>query len=200
MYEGFTEEINPRPSERNQECHKLVRETIQPVEFTGKTGDVLFWHNRMIHSSGLNFGGSVRADGSIHPPRVRIAAIQDYQRVRAKTWLKYGGTPLADGSYTEFGPDADPATPVQMQWHHDALELAPERPIDTDDMWSGWNLGKTPVSASPGVADLPYWHKYGLVDPTVPLACGIEGPRPLSAIAVRDEDGVWRQRRQILPA
>jgi hypothetical protein len=119
MYEGFTEEINPRPSDRNQECHRLVRETIQPVEFTGRTGDVLFWHNRLIHSSGLNFGGSKVHSGSgstIHEPRVRIAAIQDYQKVRPKTWLKYGGTPRADGTYPEFGPDTDPSTPTQMQW------------------------------------------------------------------------------------
>jgi hypothetical protein len=84
--------------------------------------------------------------------------------------------------------------------HHDVLELAPELPINPRDMWGHWNLGKHPVSDAPGVRDLPYWHKYELVDRSVPLACGREGPRPLSAIAVKDEDGVWRQRQQILPS
>ncbi len=38
-----------------------------------------------------------------------------------------------------------------------------------------------------------------LVSEDVPLARGLEGGRPLKAIATRGEDGAWRQREQILP-
>ena len=159
-------------------------------------------HNRLIHSSGLNFGGSVQADGRVKTPRVRIAAIQDYQRIRPRTFLKYGPhTPQADGSYLpeEYGPDADPEQLVDCQWHHDVLTLAPPRPTNPTRMWEDWNLGQRAVSPSPGEVGASYWHEYGLVSEDVPLACGLEGDRPLKAIATRGEDGVWRQREQILP-
>lgn len=36
-----------------------VRDLIEPVEFVGVPGDVIFIHNRMVHSSGHNLGDAV---------------------------------------------------------------------------------------------------------------------------------------------
>ena len=59
---------------------------------------MLAGHNRLIHASGLNF-----ADAGVGVPRVRMAAIQDYQRLRPRSQLKWNvpgcELPQPDGTY-----------------------------------------------------------------------------------------------------
>eukprot|EP01051_Picozoa_sp_SAG22_P000318 SAG22_NODE_7_length_40155_cov_25.241356_31_plen_485_part_00 len=79
MHEGFEDCINPRLSSSFGRRMAAVREAVQPVEFVGGCGDVIFIHNRMVHSSGHNLGSAVR-----------FASIQDFQRVRPRSRLKWG--------------------------------------------------------------------------------------------------------------
>ena len=67
---------------------QIIRDT-QPVEFTGKAGDVVFWHPRMIHSAGVN-NSAKRGE-----PLVRVVIPVDYQRAGMTYWddLEYGPGP-----------------------------------------------------------------------------------------------------------
>ena len=79
---------------------------------------VIFIHNRMVHSSGHNLGTSVR-----------IATIQDFQRVRPKSRIKWG-TPDRPSGFPVWWPSSEepdllrlaPDEPAvySVQWHHGA--------------------------------------------------------------------------------
>ena len=193
MYHGFEEEINPvlRP-ERYNELMAEVRGSIVPREFVGSAGDVIFIHNRMVHSSGQNFGSTIR-----------MAAIQDYQRIRPKSQLKYGTPEKPSGMVPWQRPDGSlalegraapgPDVLASLQFHHDVLEFAPCAPIQSDDMWSQWNLGRAPVT---GVAqgEQPWWQKYGVSESEQP--CGsVAVHRPLrELVELSCDGGVWQWR------
>ena len=98
-------------------------------------------HNRLLHASGLNF-----ADAGVGVPRVRLAAIQDYQRLRPRSQLKWNvpgcELPQPDGALRSTA-ELTGEERTTMQWHHDVLELAPYAPVDSSvgdfpDMWQDW--------------------------------------------------------------
>ena len=99
-------------------------------------------HNRLLHASGLNF-----ADAGVGVPRVRLAAIQDYQRLRPRSQLKWNvpgcELPQPDGALRSAA-ELTGEERTTMQWHHDVLELAPYAPVDSSvgdfpDMWKDWS-------------------------------------------------------------
>jgi hypothetical protein len=75
----------------------------------------------------------------------------------------------------------------QLIWHHDTLEYAPHVPLQKDDLWSTWNLGKLPVVGEKNwVRDPSWWDRYN-VEMCTPNT-------PLHELADKGADGVWRLR------
>ena len=107
------ERVERYPRERDQ----ALRD-INPVEFSGKAGDVIFWHPRMIHSAGVNYSATT------NHPMVRILVPIDYQR--------------ADQTYIddlEYGPG-----PLYQFWV-DTRNVAEDVPSTPDNMWTEWGIG-----------------------------------------------------------
>jgi len=78
---------------------------------------------------------------------VRLAAIQDYQRLRPRSQLKWNvpgcELPQPDGALRSAA-ELTGEERTTMQWHHDVLELAPYAPVDSSvgdfpDMWKDWS-------------------------------------------------------------
>ena len=100
------------PAMRDQ----LLKDT-EPVEFTGRAGDVIFWHPRVIHSAGVN------RSGDSAEPMVRLIAPIDYQRA--------GETYLDD---LEFGPGP------KYQWWVDTRNVQEDVASAPDNIWFGWSF------------------------------------------------------------
>ena len=173
-----------------------IRANIQPLEFTGKAGDVLFCHGLTVHSAGLQESG-----------RIRMAAILDFNKVRERGHLrwtaagKHGGPRIntdMDGLLViPGGTDDDPADgdrEVTLQWISDSNEFVLDRSPPSEDMFQEWNLGQQEVSGH--IVDEPaWWEKYNLpLLPTgsVPRGGGGTPAVPLSSVANYEGDGRWR--------
>lgn len=93
--------------------------TIAPAECIGSPGDVVFWHPRILHSSGKNYSA---IDGS---PCIRIVIPCDFQ--------KNGRTFFDDDE--QYGPGK------REQWWVDAHNFTEDNEVPTsDNLWSGWNI------------------------------------------------------------
>ena len=95
---------------------QVLRDT-QPVEFSGKVGDVIFWHPRMIHSVGVNYSA---IDSK---PLVRVIVPIDYQRA--------GETYVDD---LEFGPGP------RYQWWLDTRNVLEDVVATPSNLWHGWGI------------------------------------------------------------
>ena len=89
---------------------------VQPVEITGKAGDVVFWHGRMMHSAGINHSA---VEGN--RPVARLVVPCDYQR---------GGKSYFDDD--EKGPGA------KAQWWVDTRNFGEDPPPTDENMWLDW--------------------------------------------------------------
>ena len=78
LYHGLCDEVNYVPNERYVSLLERAKTTITPIEFCGDVGDVLFAHALLVHSGGIN-----------ESPDVRIAVINDFQRLRPKGTLMW---------------------------------------------------------------------------------------------------------------
>lgn len=94
--------------------NRLVQDVV-PVECSGKAGDVVFWHPRLLHSPGINY--SVETT-----PNVRFVVPCDFQRD--------GYTYFDDDTY---GPGA------KHQWWIDTRNYREDKPPE-DDMWGDWAI------------------------------------------------------------
>ena len=93
--------------------------TVAPVECVGSPGDVVFWHPRILHSSGKNYSA---IDGS---PCIRIVIPCDFQ--------KDGRTFFDDDEH--YGPGK------REQWWVDAHNFTEDNEVPTpDNLWSEWNI------------------------------------------------------------
>ena len=132
------------PNERYARTFQHILDTVEPVEFVGGVGDVMFLHPAMIHSAGIN----TVAHGA---GTLRIATVMEWQRARpagAKRtlwWtlndssravsrgprdrLEYNTRARPDGTFAPAMDGRDPASEadheVQLVWHHDAAEYMP---------------------------------------------------------------------------
>lgn len=95
---------------------RLLSETT-PVEFTGRVGDVIFWHPRLIHSAGINDSG--QSDN----PMVRVLTPIDYQRA--------GETYVDD---LEYGPGP------KYQWWIDTRNVREDILATEFNIWHGWAI------------------------------------------------------------
>ena len=175
-----------------------IKENIQPIEFCGSAGDVLFCHGWIVHSAGIHEGHSVRK-----------AVIHDFNRVRKRghmCWTaagKSGGSRVncdMDGVFQitdESGDDPeDGLREVTNLWIVDSNEFVESREPVFADLFEGWNLGERPVEGNV-VAEPSWWDKYGL-----PIGLSADVPRggggipavPLNRIADYEGDGRWRAR------
>lgn len=96
-----------------------VLRDIEPVEFTGQAGDVVFWHPRMLHSAGVN--SSAEADNGA--PTVRLVVPCDYQRAG-----------LAYFDDEQFGPGE------KYQWWVDTRNFREDAPTTADNIFDGWAI------------------------------------------------------------
>ena len=104
--------VQAYPRERDA----VLRE-INPVEFTGSAGDVIWWHPRIIHSAGANL--SLRTN----TPTVRLLTPIDYQRA--------GETYIDD---LEYGPGP------RYQWWVDTRNTREDVAASPDNLWHGWGF------------------------------------------------------------
>lgn len=175
-----------------------IKQNIQPVEFCGSAGDVIFCHGWVVHSAGIHESSAVRK-----------AVIHDFNRVRERghmCWTaagKHGGDRIncdMDGVFqiTDDKGDnpEDGMREVTNLWIVDSNEFVLSREPVLDDMFADWNLGERPVEGNV-VAEPAWWDKYRLpLLPTagVPRGGGGVPAVPLSQIADYEGDGIWRAR------
>lgn len=204
LYPTSQQALNWVPTERSKVAMEQIIKTIEPREFTGEAGDVIFAHGLTTHSVGIQESG-----------KVRLACIQDFQKCRPRGPLvcralgKNGGVGASmrkDGTFVlptnnPDDPADDPARDVMTPWHIDGMEWAAQQHPPREDMWEDWNLGTKPVVGN--VVDEPsWWDKY---DFTIEgprgfggLPAMVGGPRnggvPLSRIAKYEGNGVWRAK------
>jgi hypothetical protein len=173
-----------------------IKTQIQPLEFTGKAGDVLFCHGWMVHSAGVHNG-----------ERIRMAAIQDFNRVRRRSHMRWtaagknGGVRVnCDMSGIFAFPsdsDDDPADglrEVTNQWIMDSNEFVEDMSPPAEDMFADWNLGRVPVTGQV-VNEPAWWEKYDLPmlpEGRIPRGGGGTPAVRLSDIATYIGEGRWQ--------
>lgn len=91
---------------------------ITPLEFSGRAGDVLFWHPRLLHSAGINH--SAEHDRQI----LRLIVPCDYQ---------LDGLDFFDDPIHGPGPN--------HQWWVDTRHFNGDTPTTPENIWEGWAFG-----------------------------------------------------------
>ena len=111
MFHAHRYAANWSPQPDFRDALKRVVDEIQPFELVGDAGDVVFWHGRCVHSSGIHTGDDIR-----------WAVFADFTRDFATL-------------------DADEHRAVgQYEWFKDA-KLFRDDELAGDDMWQHWSLG-----------------------------------------------------------
>ncbi|MBT5897030.1 MAG: hypothetical protein HOH61_14095, partial [Rhodospirillaceae bacterium] len=151
---------------------------------------------------------TVHSAGVQESKRIRMAVIQDFNRARERSHMRWtaaglGGGPRVncdmDGAFvfTTDGQDGDPADggrEVTNQWIMDSNEFVLDQQAPFDDLFADWNLGQRPVMGNV-VAEPPWWLKYNLpMLPTRDMPRGTGGmpALPISEVAEYEGEGVWR--------
>jgi hypothetical protein len=198
MYPTSAQGLNWVATERSETALNAVMAEVQPLEFTGQAGDVLFCHGWMVHSAGIH-----------ESDRIRMAVVADFNKVRERSHMRWTAAAKGGGrrvncdmsgvfTFPEDGDDdpADGLREVTNQWHMDCNEFARSQQQPFADMFSEWNLGQRPVAGH--VVDEPaWWEKYNL--PHLPAGITPRGGGgtpavPLDSIASYEGAGRWRVR------
>ena len=197
LYPTSAQALNWVATDRSAVVMDRIKTEIQPLEFTGRAGDVIFCHGWMVHSAGIH-----------ETARIRMAAVQDFNKIRERSHMRWtaagkNGGPRINGdmdgvfTFEADGSGDDPADgyrEVTNQWIMDSNEFVLARHAPFEDMFEEWNLGQRPVQGD--VVDEPaWWEKYGL--PLLPSnethrGTGGTPAVPLSDIASYQGDGTWR--------
>ena len=110
LFKAHQYESNWSPTEHYNEAISEVVNNTTPVEFVGEQGDVVYWHGRMVHSSGIHVGSTIR-------------------------WAVF-----ADFMLDETILDANEHRALgQYEWFKDAKLLRTDREVG-DDMWRSWKI------------------------------------------------------------
>lgn len=112
MFRAHRFEANWSPLPEFRDAMRRVVAEIEPVEFAGEKGDVIFWHGRTVHSAGVHMGDSIR-----------WAVFADFTLDREV---------LSPEEHKRIG---------QFEWFKDAKRFAEDAPAG-GDMWRGWRLGR----------------------------------------------------------
>ncbi len=196
LYPTSQQAFNWVASDASESVMNQIKTTVQPLEFCGKAGDVMFCHGWVVHSAGIHEGDQIRQ-----------AVVQDFNRIRERghmRWTaagKHGGERIncrMDGVFeisAESGDDpSDGMREVTNQWHMDSNEFVLSRRPKLNDIFAEWNLGERPVVGNV-VAEPAWWEKYDLpMLPTGNMARGSGGVPavPLARIADYEGEGIWR--------
>ncbi|MDE0422566.1 MAG: phytanoyl-CoA dioxygenase family protein [Gammaproteobacteria bacterium] len=195
LYPTSAQALNWVATEQSAEVIDHIKTNVQPLELTGKAGDVIFCHGWIVHSAGIH-----------ETDRIRMAAVQDFNKVRERSHMRWtaagknGGPRIncdMDGvfRFSEESEDdpADGHREVTNQWIMDSNEFVLARSEPFDDMFREWNLGRHPVAGD--IVDEPaWWEKYNLpLLPTggMPRGTGGTPAVALSDIAEYGGDGTW---------
>lgn len=164
LYYEHEQEYNFTPRPSFGEAMQRIKATTRPVEFSGKAGDCIFFHHRVLHSGGIN---APTGPGRSRPV-IRLAVPTDWQKVfatapaagaaaGATTWTQ---VKVAEGmtvpvqpdgtvaSYAGGGAAATPFARGSADWvdvlpwwvdarHHGWAPATPPR----EDQWADWALG-----------------------------------------------------------
>ena len=198
LYPTSEQAFNWVATPRSKQAMEDIKANITPLEFAGSAGDVLFCHGWMVHSAGIHEGD-----------RIRMAAVQDFNKVRRRSHMRWtaagkgGGERInctMDGVFAirgDAGDDpADGEREVTNQWIMDSNEFVEDRRPPFPDIFHEWNLGARPVRGNV-VREPAWWEKYRLpLLPSAPVPRGGGGMPavPLARIARYEGDGVWRVR------
>ena len=183
-------------TDASTEAMDLIKSAIQPIEFCGEAGDVIFCHGWVVHSAGIHEGD-----------RIRKAVVQDFNRIRERGHMRWtaagknGGERInctMDGIFkisVANGDDpSDGMREVTNQWIMDSNEFVLSRQPPFLDMFEEWNLGERLVEGNV-VNEPPWWTKYNLpLLPTgsVPRGGGGSPAVPLHSVADYKGDGIWQ--------
>ena len=198
LYPTSQQAYNFVPTEKSEAVMDSIKSNIQPVEFCGSAGDVMFCHGWVVHSAGIHEGD-----------RIRKAVIQDFNRVRRRGHMRWTAAGKNGGERVNCSMDGtiaissekgdnpeDGFREVTNQWIMDSNEFVESRRPVFDDMFEEWNLGENPVVRNV-VSEPSWWEKYGLeMLPTgnVPRGGGGVPAVPLSRVANYEGEGIWRIR------
>ncbi len=196
LYPTSGQAMNWLATDASRAAMDNIKTSIQPVEFCGKAGDVLFCHGLMVHSAGIHEGTDIR-----------MAVVQDFNRVRERSHMrwtaagKHGGPRVncnMDGIFA-FGTDddddpTDGVREVTNQWIMDVNEFVLDRSPPGNDVFHDWNIGQRPARGHV-VEEPAWWDKYDLpMLPTgnIPRGGGGTPAVPLKEIAEYIGDGRWQ--------
>ena len=196
LYPCTSHEFIPSPTADFGPTLEAIKQQVVPFEFVGGQGDVLLYHYLMVHSAGVNRSGD----------KIRMAAIQDFTRVKPKRCLMWGvdGATVTPNGEVIFPPCAAAATAAgggvpedetltvaegdricRLLWHHDTIEWGPSQPTNVHDMWQSWSSSPEEHQHQVRVVDeAPWWEVYDVQLPTYNARLG--------DIASRGSDGSWR--------
>jgi len=107
--------LDPDRADQYVKARDAVLKEVTPVQFSGKAGDVVFWHPRLVHGPGVNYS----ADHD--QPVVRYIVPCEYQK---------------DGLTSYFNLSHGPAP--NRQWWVDTKNFREDVPATAENMWEGW--------------------------------------------------------------
>lgn len=111
----FSSTTNADLTAQFSQARDAALQDITPVEFPGNAGDVVFWHPRLIHSSGINHSAD------LGHPAVRFIVPCDYQR---------------DG--LSFFDNLDRGPGPNHQWWVDTRNFREDVPPTAENVWDAW--------------------------------------------------------------
>ena len=113
----FGSSMDPARKDAFQDDIRRIVTSTPPVEFSGRSGDVVFWHPRMVHSAGVN-----NSLVDHHSPVIRLAVPLDYQNNR---------------NYTFF-EDEERGPGEKIQWWVDTRCFEEDEPPTPENMWNAY--------------------------------------------------------------
>lgn len=112
MHQAHETEANWSPRPNYRDAVRKVAKDIRPVEFAAEAGTVIFWHGRMVHSSGIHTGECIR-----------WATFADFSQNRET-----------------LSPDEHRAC-GQFEWFKDTELFRHDTPVG-ESMWQNWNVAR----------------------------------------------------------
>ena len=112
MHEAHETQANWSPRPGYRDAVRKVAHEIRPVEFAAPAGTVIFWHGRMVHSSGIHNGD-----------RIRWAIFADFSQNRET---------LSADEHRVAG---------QFEWFKDTELFRHDTPVG-EGMWANWNVAQ----------------------------------------------------------
>ena len=200
LYPTSAQALNWVETKQSKAAIEAIMADVQPIEFTGKAGDVIFCHGWVVHSAGIHESN-----------RIRMAVVQDFNKFRKRSHVRWSAAGKRGGARVHCNMDgvfifptdseddpSDGLREVTTIWIVDSNEFVWDQQAPGDDPFVDWNLGQSPVVGHV-VDELSWWDKYNLpLLPTENVTRGGGGipAIPLTQIANYEGNGCWRVSSQ----